>query len=34
VAEDRIRALSVDELTPKAALDLVYELKRLVDQVG
>jgi DNA mismatch repair protein MutS len=33
-AEDRIRALSVDELTPKAALDLVYELKRLVDQVG
>jgi DNA mismatch repair protein MutS len=32
--EDRIRTLSVDELTPKAALDLVYELKRLVDQVG
>ena len=34
VAEERLRAVNVDELTPKAALDLVYELKRLADQVG
>lgn len=34
VAEDRLRGIDVDALTPKAALDLVYELKRLVDQVG
>ena len=32
--EERLRAIAADELTPKAALDLVYELKRLVDQVG
>ena len=33
-AEERLRSVNVDELTPKAALDLVYELKRLADQVG
>lgn len=34
VAEERLRVLNVDELSPKGALDLLYELKRLVDQVG
>jgi DNA mismatch repair protein MutS len=33
-AEERLRSVNADDLTPKAALDLVYELKRLVDQVG
>ena len=30
-AEDRLRDVLPDELTPKQALDLLYELKRLAD---
>ena len=30
-AEDRLRDVLPDELTPKEALDLLYELKRLAD---
>jgi DNA mismatch repair protein MutS len=29
--EDRLRQTNVDELTPRAALDLIYALKGLVD---
>ena len=33
-AEQRLHSVNVDELSPRAALELVYELKRLADQVG
>jgi hypothetical protein len=29
--EERLRGTNVDELTPRAALDLIYALKGLVD---
>jgi DNA mismatch repair protein MutS len=33
-AEQKLRSVNVDDLSPRAALELVYELKRLADQVG